>query len=99
MDTREDACMHDIHNQQGIVQGVADAAKAEFVTLQGKVEQEIMSQKSQVQVKVSQIEDAFSKANHQLQAVQGRSTSQGENSHERKKRVYEKDCQSLKRVP
>ena len=36
MDTRVDACMHEIRSQQGIVQGVADAAKAEFVAVQGK---------------------------------------------------------------
>ena len=72
VDTRLDACMHEIHNQQGIMQGVTDAAKAEFVALQGKFEQEIGIQKGQVQAKVNQIEDALNKVNHQLQVSQGK---------------------------
>ena len=35
-DARIDACMQEVHNQQGVMQGVVDAAKAEFVAIQEK---------------------------------------------------------------
>ena len=72
-DARIEACMHEVHNQQGIMQGIVDAAKAEFVTIQDKFEHEIAGQKGQVQAKVSQIEDALSKVNHHVQAAQSKS--------------------------
>ena len=72
VDTRLDACMHEIHNQQGVMQGVTEAAKAEFVAVQGKFEQEMGVQKGQVQAKVNQIEDAINKVNQQLQHAEGK---------------------------
>ena len=72
VDTRVDACMHEIHAQQGVMQGVTEAAKAELVALQGKFEQDMGVQKGQVQAKVSQIEDALNKVNQQLQHAEGK---------------------------
>ena len=46
VDARLEACMHEVHNQQGIMQGIVDGAKAEFVAIQVKFEQDTTIKKA-----------------------------------------------------